>query len=284
MSKTTQVDMKYVRLDGGTQPRAEILESVINDYAERIEAGDAFPPVTIFFDGSEYWLADGFHRVKAYAKNGTTIIDADVRQGTRRDAVWFSYGANKDHGLRRTNADKRRSITGALTDDEWSQKSDVLIAEWCGVSAHFVCNVRNELRTVPGSSPNSTESGGRTKGKDGKWRKIKGKKPNHRTVAVDPSSEETDDNESYDDDGSSEQEYGSGRTETDDSSGPIDVEQDPLTRDAEDEAAVAAVCVELDRAMDRLIQKCPKSRIRSLWMEVGKWYRKLERDSNGSQN
>ena len=37
-------------------------------------------------------------------------IAADVRQGTRRDALLFAAGANSSHGLSRTTADKRRAI------------------------------------------------------------------------------------------------------------------------------------------------------------------------------
>ena len=30
-----------------------------------MEEGAIFPPVTVFFDGEHFWLADGFHRVQA---------------------------------------------------------------------------------------------------------------------------------------------------------------------------------------------------------------------------
>ena len=57
-----------------------------------------------------------------------------VRAGTRRDAILFAVGANGDHGLRRTNEDKRRSVLVLLRDEEWGAKSDRWIATQAGVS------------------------------------------------------------------------------------------------------------------------------------------------------
>jgi hypothetical protein len=72
----------------------------------------------VFYDGAEYWLADGFHRVHAAQKLRRLTIAADVRQGTRRDAVLLSARANAEHGLRRTNEDKRRAVLTLLADPE----------------------------------------------------------------------------------------------------------------------------------------------------------------------
>jgi len=57
---------EYIRLDGDTQPRAKIDQAVCDDYGERMKAGEKFPAIDVFFDGEDYWLADGFHRVRAY--------------------------------------------------------------------------------------------------------------------------------------------------------------------------------------------------------------------------
>lgn len=131
-----------IRMDGGTQPRADINDAVVHEYAEAMTAGAIFPPVVVFHDGTDHWLADGFHRVRAALYLGNATIDADVRQGTRRDAILHSVGANSEHGLRRTNDDKRRAVELLLADPEWSRWSDRRIAIQCGVSDFMVRGMR----------------------------------------------------------------------------------------------------------------------------------------------
>lgn len=62
----------------------------------------------------------------------------------------FSVGSNASHGLRRTNADKRKAVLKLLEDEEWGKWSDRSIGEKCAVSNRFVTNLRNEL-SVNGS-------------------------------------------------------------------------------------------------------------------------------------
>lgn len=137
--------LSHIRTDGGTQPRASLCQDVIDEYAEALMAGADFPPVILFFDGVQYWLADGFHRLAAARQTGQPSIIADIRPGTRREAVLHSVGANAAHGLRRTNADKRRAVTTLLTDLEWSVWSDREIARQCCVSKTFVNHMRQEV-------------------------------------------------------------------------------------------------------------------------------------------
>lgn len=99
-----------IRLDGGTQSRVAIDESTVADYAELIEESTALPPVVVFHDGTDYWLVDGFHRLLATQRIGAVDIEADVHPGTQHDARVAACSANRVHGLRRTNADKRRAV------------------------------------------------------------------------------------------------------------------------------------------------------------------------------
>ena len=86
--------LEQIRTDGGTQPRAQMDWTVVAEYAADMGNGATFPPVVVFYDGSKYWLADGFHRVEAAKSLGLVEIAADVRQGTLEDAKWYSYSAN----------------------------------------------------------------------------------------------------------------------------------------------------------------------------------------------
>ena len=56
------LSLDSIAIDGDTQPREEIKQLLVEEYADAIELGDEFPPVTVFHDGKIFWLADGFHR------------------------------------------------------------------------------------------------------------------------------------------------------------------------------------------------------------------------------
>lgn len=148
----TRLMVDAIRIDGGTQPRVEISEKDVSEYAEAMRDGAEFPPVVTFFDGVDYWLADGFHRWHAARRAGLTGIAATVQQGTKRDAVLYSVGVNGAHGIKRTNADKRKAVMTLLNDTEWREWADWEIARRCAVSNHMVASLRPP-RDVTGSSP-----------------------------------------------------------------------------------------------------------------------------------
>src|SRR5690606_35205250 len=137
--------LAQIRTDGGTQPRISLNDQVVAEYSEGLTDGAKLPPVTVFHDGSAYWLADGFHRFFAHKNIGALDIPAEVRQGTQRDAILHSVGANAAHGLRRTNDDKRKAVTTLLEDAEWSKWSDREVARQCNVSPHTVADVRKSI-------------------------------------------------------------------------------------------------------------------------------------------
>lgn len=132
-----------IRVDPSMQPRAQMDWIVVAEYAEAMKAGDVFPPVVVFYDGDAHWLADGFHRIRA-AKDyaGLTEFPADVRQGSKRDAILFSVGANAHHGMRRSNEDKRKAVMTLLNDKEWYEWGDPEIARQCAVSDTLVYKLR----------------------------------------------------------------------------------------------------------------------------------------------
>lgn len=156
---TLPLQIDIIRIDGGTQPREAIDEQLVAEYAESV--GD-LPPMVVFNDGADYWLADGFHRWHAYRKAGFTTVSCDVRKGTCRDAVLYSVGANAEHGKRRTNADKRKAVQTLLNDAEWSKWSDRAIAKACRVGADLVATVRPKAHlseTIDRPERNATRGG-----------------------------------------------------------------------------------------------------------------------------
>jgi hypothetical protein len=144
MNEIDNVPLDSVRINGSTQSRVELNQATIAEYAESIRLGVDLPPVVMFFDGVNFWLADGFHRYHAHCQAGAIEIAADVRTGTQRDAVLFSVGANASHGLRRTNDDKRKAVETLLRDPEWTSWSNNAIAKACAVNDKTVAGYRAE--------------------------------------------------------------------------------------------------------------------------------------------
>jgi hypothetical protein len=134
-----RVPLADIAFDAGTQVRAAINEQVVTDYAERMTDGVEFPPIVLFHDGNAHYLADGFHRYMAAQRNQFRDIEADVRAGTKEDALWFALGANKVNGQRMTEADKTHAVALALR--QWPEKMQREIAEQIGCSESLVSKV-----------------------------------------------------------------------------------------------------------------------------------------------
>lgn len=123
------------------QTRAALNEDTVSDYAEAMERGDKFPAVTVFTDGAEYYLADGFHRVEALRRIGKKSVMAELQDGDYKAALLYALKANSTHGLRRTNADKRHALEMAWNAREHlfgGEPSQNLLADTCGISRQTV--------------------------------------------------------------------------------------------------------------------------------------------------
>ena len=137
-----KLNLLNIRTDGGTQPRLELDQNLVKEYAEVMREGVVFPPVEVFHDGSEYWLVDGFHRYFGYKANGLTSIEAIVHTGTLREAQFYAWKANNKHGNRLKPEDIRAIIRIMLTDEEYSKWSNNHIAKELDISSMTVGRVR----------------------------------------------------------------------------------------------------------------------------------------------
>ena len=160
-----ELPISTLTFDTDIQCREGMRSETVAMYREDMLAGGTFPPMVVFYDGNKRWVADGFHRGQAYREAGIEKVPVDERQGTKRDAILFAVGANAAHGLRRTNADKRRAVEMLLRDAEWRLWSDRELARRAGVSNQFIANMRPSLSTVDSQPGTDTPA---RKGADGR--------------------------------------------------------------------------------------------------------------------
>ena len=136
------LNLAVLRLDGDTQARLALSQVKVKEYAALMADGEEFHPVDVFFDGSDYWLADGFHRYFATKTNRKTSIQATVTNGTLEDAQLFAMKANRGHGLHMLAADIRHCIVRMLEHPVWGTWSNAAIAKWVGTSKMTVGRVK----------------------------------------------------------------------------------------------------------------------------------------------
>jgi len=134
-----------IRIDGGTQQRP-VDDAVVSRYVALIKEGANFPPISVIQDGKNNWLFDGFHRFHAYRKLNKKYIAANVENGTKREAIWFSFHANHDHGFPRQDGTGKEIVLKILADTEWVKSTQKAIADWVGVTQQFVSRIIAERK------------------------------------------------------------------------------------------------------------------------------------------
>lgn len=157
-NETVLLNIEKLALDGGTQSRAGLNDEHVRRLMEAIENGASLPSIRVVYDGTRYFVYDGFHRVEANKRLGRLGIGAEVEQGTQRDAILKSVGANPAHGLPRSKADLRRAVATLLEDGEWAAWSDREIARRTATSHTFVAKVRAELKPTTGNAASETST------------------------------------------------------------------------------------------------------------------------------
>ena len=130
--------------DEDVQARVGIDHMCVERYCEDHRNGAKFAPMCVVSDGKTNWLWDGFHRLDMCVTVGLKSFPCEIRPGTKRDAILLAAGANANHGLQRTRADKERSVLQILNDPEWRSKSIDWIAYQAQVGVAFADRVRRE--------------------------------------------------------------------------------------------------------------------------------------------
>lgn len=165
MNENQSIMLASLVVSNEFQTRMEMNEDAIADYADAIRNAGCwpFPPIKVV----RQVLVDGFHRIEATRR---VIAGPETPKDLRKSllsvpcervdvdpanhditvlAMQHALAANQTHGLRRTTADKRRSVELAL--EHWSNESDRQIALLTGTTHPFVAKVRRGLQveTLP---------------------------------------------------------------------------------------------------------------------------------------
>lgn len=155
--------LEIASINRDVQIRIKTDRGTVEDYQRALASGAVFPPVVVFRDkktGTLY-LSDGNHRLESRVLNGDTTIEAIVHEGGKAKALAHGLGSSKGHGLRFSNADKRKAVELALKDSKLSKLKDQAIADLIGVSQPFVWKLRSSITDIkpePGETPASDAS------------------------------------------------------------------------------------------------------------------------------
>ncbi len=95
-------------------------ENIVAAYIQEIEPTRICSKMKACFDGTDYWLFDGYHRLEAMKRLGFNTCTVQIFKGSRRDA-FRRYIKDK---LRCEQRDSKNVFTHCLRilleDDEWS--------------------------------------------------------------------------------------------------------------------------------------------------------------------
>ena len=147
-----KIKIEEILATASTQMRKKLDTATIKEYCEAAQNGAVFPPVVVFTEkgGDRRVLADGFHRLHAFVDADIDTVKAEVRVGGQREAMIYAMGCNEEHGLRRTNADKRFAVEMMFKDPELRQLTQKQMAEICRVTRQTIGRVRDDMVLAEG--------------------------------------------------------------------------------------------------------------------------------------
>ena len=87
MNAMPQVRIAALLANAPVDPEAHLDAARVEHYAQML---DALPPVVVFESAEGLLLADGYHRVAAARRSGLETVEAEVRRGSRHDALRYA--------------------------------------------------------------------------------------------------------------------------------------------------------------------------------------------------
>jgi len=141
IEKLTKLQVRAAECEATVETYTEI-------YARKGKEEVQMPPLQVFKVGDDLLIVDGNHRRTGAELAGRGFLPCViVGSGTLEDAQGFAIRCNHDHGLRRTNEDKRKAVNIAI-DLGWLDElgSNRAVAKDLGVSEKLVRIVLKERR------------------------------------------------------------------------------------------------------------------------------------------
>ena len=152
------VKISEINRDESCQSRECIDDRQVQSFAEDMSRGDEFPPPDTCHDGESHWLWDGFTRIQAMEKLGKEEATVRSRPGSKADAQWLSYSANKENGFRRKFGDIKRAVLLASKHEGSKGMSPRELAKHIGCSEKYVRDIRKLLKGGSIPSPGGRNS------------------------------------------------------------------------------------------------------------------------------
>ncbi len=160
MANKQKILLSQIDLKNSPRVRAKDPDDdTVEQYAENYEKGVPMPPIVLFYDPDtkQFLLADGRHRYEAAEFNQQDKIEATIIEGGYADALKHALLANAEHGVPRSNADKRQCVKAALL--QWGAGvTDMHIAGIAMVSDKTVASVREEMLEHKQLKPTKTRT------------------------------------------------------------------------------------------------------------------------------
>ena len=103
----SQLAIQQLKSDPTVAIRERLDEDTIARYQEVL---DELPPIVVFDTPEGMLVADGMHRWAANERAGRTNVEADVRKGSRNDALEYAISANTRHGHELTRTEYQSAV------------------------------------------------------------------------------------------------------------------------------------------------------------------------------
>lgn len=131
-----KVKTAKIKVNHGVMIRQKLDEGRVQEF---MEVFDQLPPIRVFEVDGGLLLSDGFHRLAAAERLGFFEIEAEIKKGTRRDAIIEAISINARHGKPLTQEEKVEAVKrlNQLSPDMTNKEIGLLV----GYSVNHVSGI-----------------------------------------------------------------------------------------------------------------------------------------------